>query len=90
MSELFFVHLSQFLLTKNIHTTMLQCRDVIGQVMSGTWFPLEETKNFCFIRPDNLVSPSLRDLQVRFGKKLQVGLLYRPDWWTAVEIVVLL
>lgn len=58
MSELFFVHLSQFLLTKNIHTTMLQCRDVIGQVMSGTWFLLDmalsiQAKNFCFIRPDN-------------------------------------
>lgn len=77
-SELFFVHLSQFLLTKNIHTTMLQCRDVIGQVMSGTWFPLDmalsiQAKNFCFIRPDNLVSPGLRVLQVHFGKKLQVG-----------------
>lgn len=56
---------------------MLQCRDVIGQVMSGTWFPLDmvlsiQAKNFCFIRPDNLVSPGLRVLQVPFGK-LQVG-----------------
>lgn len=70
---------------------MLQCRDVIGQVMSGTWFPLDmalsiQAKNFCFIRPDNLVSSGLRVLQVHFGKKLQVG-CHVSDWLLSVYYI---
>jgi len=60
-------------------TTMLHCRDGIGQVMSGAWFPSDTTFaiqakefNLCFIRPDNFVSHGLRVLQVPFGK-LQAG-----------------
>ena len=50
-------------------TTMLHCWDGAGQVMSGAWFPPDmtlriEAKQFSlgFIRPENLVSHSLRVL----------------------------
>lgn len=54
--HLFFNPDSQFLLPKNPQhdtvTTMLHCRDDIGQVMSGAWFPQDMTldiqaKEFC-------------------------------------------
>jgi len=73
-----------------------------GQVMSGAWFPPDMTLciqakefNLCFIRPENFVSHGLRVLQVPFGLLLRSGfrlatLPYRPDWWSAAEIVVLL
>ena len=58
---------------------MLHCRDGIGQVMSGAWFPPDMTLgiqakefNLCFNRPENFVSHGLRVLQVDFGK-LQAG-----------------
>ncbi|KAK3550941.1 hypothetical protein QTP70_010125 [Hemibagrus guttatus] len=54
---------------------MLHCRDGIGQVMSGAWFPPDMTFaiqakefNLCFIRPENFVSYGLRVLQVPFGE----------------------
>ncbi|KAI3351059.1 hypothetical protein L3Q82_005626 [Scortum barcoo] len=62
--------------------------------------------NLCLIRPENFVSHGLRVLQVHFGKlQVQAGchvpfdsgvasalasLPYRPDWWIAAEMVVLL
>ncbi|KAK3506956.1 hypothetical protein QTP70_033148, partial [Hemibagrus guttatus] len=56
-------------------TTTLHCRDGIGQVMSGAWFPPDMTLviqakefNLCYIRPENFVSHGLRVLQVPFGK----------------------
>jgi len=65
--------------THDAATTMLHCRDGIGQVMSGAWFPSDTTFaiqakefNLGFIRPDNFVSHGLRVLQVPFGK-LQAG-----------------
>ncbi|KAK3572260.1 hypothetical protein QTP86_029526 [Hemibagrus guttatus] len=52
-------------------TTMLHCRDGIGQVMSGAWFPPDMTLatqakefNLCFIRPENFVSHGMRVLQI--------------------------
>ena len=58
---------------------MLHCRDGIGQVMSGAWFPPDMTLgiqakefNLCFIRPNTFVSLGLRVIHVPFGK-LQVG-----------------
>ena len=89
---------------------MLHCRDGIGQVMSGAWFPPDMTLgiqakefNLCFIRPENFVSHGLRVLQVPFGNSrravmcllLRSGfrlatLPYRPAWWSAAEMVVLL
>ena len=58
---------------------MLHCRDGIGLVMSGAWFPpnmtpgiLAKEFNLCLIRQDNFVSHGLRVLQVHFGK-LQAG-----------------
>ena len=84
-------------------TTMLLCRDGISLVMSGAWFspnvmPGIHSKefNFSLIRPENLVSYGQRILQMPFGK-LQAGsgfhlatLPYRPDWWIAAQMVVLL
>ncbi|KAI3354159.1 hypothetical protein L3Q82_018698, partial [Scortum barcoo] len=47
-------------------TTMLHCRDGIGLVMSGAWFPPNMTPginakefNLCLIRPENFVSHGL-------------------------------
>jgi len=58
---------------------MLHCRDGIRQVMTSAWFPPDITLciqakefNLCFIRPENLISHSLRVFQVHFGK-LQAG-----------------
>ena len=83
---------------------MLHCKNGIGLVMSGAWFPPNITPgihakefNLCLIRPDHFVYPGLRVLQVHFGKlqPLRSGfrlatLPYRPDLWIAAEMVVLL
>ena len=89
---------------------MLHCRDGIGLVMSGAWFPPNMTPgihakefNLCLIRPENFVSHGLRVLQVHLPNSsgllcaflLRSGfhlatLPYRPDWWIAAEMVVLL
>ena len=57
---------------------MLHCRDGIGLVISGAWFPPNMTPgihakefNLC-LRPDNFVSHGLSVLQVHLGN-LQTG-----------------
>ncbi|KAI3352457.1 hypothetical protein L3Q82_005411 [Scortum barcoo] len=59
-------------------TTMLHCRDGIGLVMSGAWFPPNMTPginakefNLCLIRPENFVSHGLRGPSGLIGGLLQ-------------------
>lgn len=67
----------------DVVTTMLHCRDDIGQVMNSAWFPPGMTlgiqtkdSNLCFISPKNFVSHGRRVLQVPFGKLV----LLRSDY----------
>ncbi len=81
---------------------MLHCRDGIGQVMSGAWFPPDMSLaiqakeiNLCFTMvwsPSVLLTNSRRAvmcLLLRSGFRLAI-LPHRPGWWSAAEIVVLL
>ncbi|KAK3574640.1 hypothetical protein QTP86_011548 [Hemibagrus guttatus] len=72
-------------------TTILHCRDGIGQVMSSAWFPPDMTLviqakvfNLCCIRPENFVSHGLRVLQVPFGK---LQLLKFADDTTVIGLI---
>lgn len=81
-SDLSFIFPSTLTAAKHPHsTTMANCRDGIGQVMSGAWFPADMTLNLCFIGLHNFVSHSLRVLQVPFGK-IQVGchVSFTEEW----------
>ena len=67
---------------------MLHCRDGIGQMMSGAWFPPDMTLgiqakefNLSFIRPENVVSHGLIVLQVPFGKLMAGSYVPFTEEW---------
>ena len=72
-------------------------KDGIGQVMSCAWFHLDmmlhQTREFCFSWSFRCLLANSRravmSLLLRSGFCLAT-LPYRPDWWSAAEMVVLL